>query len=161
MDMRFKSSLTCDWGKPTIVTPLVRARRYSSGMHNIDQSGRGPEQAISALLRRLTDVMIASAILTLISPLMIFVLVLMKLESAGPVLEKCPCTERGGRRFKILRFRTLMHDPDSKAPIWGRKTQVGQFLRYTRIEDLPQLINVIRGEMSLISRDDRSPSFLS
>jgi len=41
------------------------------------------------------------------------------------------------------------------------KTQLGQFLRYTRIEDLPQLVNVLRGEMSLIDPDGRSPSFLS
>ncbi|HEX4615695.1 MAG TPA: sugar transferase, partial [Stellaceae bacterium] len=111
-------------------------------------------------IRRLADVVLGCAILALISPLMIILLVLMKLESSGPVLEKYPCIERGGRRFQILKFRTLMHDPAHTVPIWARKTQVGQFLRYTRIEDLPQLINVLRGEMSLISRNGRQLSFL-
>src|SRR5437764_12085197 len=106
-----------------MVTPLVRARRYSPAMHKIYRPGRGQEQAASALLTRLADVMIASAVLTLISPLMIFALVLMKLESVGPMLEKCPFTQRGGRRFQILRLRTLIHDPEHRLPIWERKTQ--------------------------------------
>ena len=130
-------------------------------MHNIFRSGLGQEQAVSAPLRRLADMVIGSTILALLSPLMIIVLLLMKLESSGPVLEKCPCIDRGCRRFQILKFRTLMHDPEHTMAIWARKTQVGQFLRYTRIEDLPQLVNVLRGEMSLIDPDGRSPSFLS
>ena len=144
-----------------MVTALARMRRYCSAMHNIFRSGLGQEQAVSAPLRRLADVVIGSAILSLLSPLLIIVLLLMKLESSGPVLEKCPCIDRGGRRFQILKFRTLMHDPEHTMAIWARKTQVGQFLRYTRIEDLPQLVNVLRGEMSLIDPDGRSPSFLS
>jgi len=144
-----------------MVTALVKMRRYSSAMHNIFRSGLGQEQAVSAPLRQLADMVIGSTILALLSPLMIIVLLLMKLESSGPVLEKCPCIDRGGRRFPILKFRTLMHDPEHTMAIWARKTQVGQFLRYTRIEDLPQLVNVLRGEMSLIDPDGRSPSFLS
>jgi lipopolysaccharide/colanic/teichoic acid biosynthesis glycosyltransferase len=119
------------------------------------------KQAVSARLMRLADLVIGSAILALLLPLMIIVFALMKLERPGPVLEKCPCIERGGRRFQILKFRTLMHDPEYAVPIRARKTQLGEFLRYTRIEDLPQLMNVIRGEMSLIDRNGRSPSFLS
>jgi len=130
-------------------------------MHNIFRSEHWQEHAVSAPLRRLADVVIGSTILALLSPLLIIVLVLMKLESSGPVLEKFPCIVRGGGRFQILKFRTLMHDPEHTIPIWARKTQLGQLLRYTRIEDLPQVINVIRGEMSLIDRDGRSPSFLS
>jgi lipopolysaccharide/colanic/teichoic acid biosynthesis glycosyltransferase len=136
-------------------------RRYPSAMHNIYRSARWQKEPVSARLTRLADVVIGSAILALLLPLMIIVFVLMKLESPGPVLAKCPCIEQGGRRFQILRFRTLMHDADNTAPIWARKTQVGQFLRHTRIEDLPQLINVIRGEMSLIDSNGRSPSFLN
>jgi lipopolysaccharide/colanic/teichoic acid biosynthesis glycosyltransferase len=144
-----------------MITALAKMRRYSSAMHNIYRSARWQKQAVSARLMRLADLVIGSAILALLLPLMIIVFVLMKLESSGPVLEKFPCIVRGGGRFQILKFRTLMHDPEHTIPIWAHKTQLGQFLRYTRIEDLPQLINVIRGEMSLIDRDGRSPSFLS
>jgi len=54
-----------------------------------------------------------------------------------------------------------MHDPDHTLPIWAEKTTLlAETLRFTRIEALPQLVNVLRGEMSLIDPDGRSPSFL-
>jgi lipopolysaccharide/colanic/teichoic acid biosynthesis glycosyltransferase len=54
----------------------------------------------------------------------------------------------------MLKFRTTMHDAEHTTPAWAqRTTRVGEFLRYTRIEDVPQLINVIRGEMSMLDRD--------
>jgi len=60
----------------------------------------------------------------------------------------------------MLKFRTSMHDPERTIPIWAHKTtRVGHVLRWTRIEALPQLINVLRGEMSIINQDN-SPSFL-
>jgi lipopolysaccharide/colanic/teichoic acid biosynthesis glycosyltransferase len=95
------------------------------------------------------------------SPLMLLVALAIKLESAGPVLVKHTCIGRG-RRFQMLKFRTTVDaDPDRMMPIWAEKTtQVGQFLRYSRIEALPQLLNVLRGEMSLIDPDGSSPTFL-
>jgi lipopolysaccharide/colanic/teichoic acid biosynthesis glycosyltransferase len=61
----------------------------------------------------------------------------------------------------MLKFRTAVYDPDRVMPIWPeRTTPVGQFLRYSRIEALPQLLNVLRGEMSLIAPDGSSPTFL-
>jgi len=61
----------------------------------------------------------------------------------------------------MLKFRTVSHDPDQTQPIWARKpTPVGEMLRFTRIEALPQLINILRGEMSIVDPDGRSPSFL-
>jgi lipopolysaccharide/colanic/teichoic acid biosynthesis glycosyltransferase len=62
----------------------------------------------------------------------------------------------------MLKFRTTVHDPQLASAAWAQKTtQVGQFLRYTRIENLPQLINVLRGEMSIIDRGARGPSFFA
>jgi lipopolysaccharide/colanic/teichoic acid biosynthesis glycosyltransferase len=61
----------------------------------------------------------------------------------------------------LLKFRTMALDPDHTASAWARKsTRIGEFLRYTRIDSLPQLVNVLRGEMSLIDPDGSSPSFL-
>jgi lipopolysaccharide/colanic/teichoic acid biosynthesis glycosyltransferase len=104
-------------------------------------------------------VVIACVLLAITSALMIIVALAIKLQSAGPVLERRECIGRGGRRFQRLEFRTTMHDPRHATPAWARQTtQAGQFLRHTRIEDLPQLINVLRGEMSIINGDARSPS---
>ena len=112
-------------------------------------------------MRRLADPLIAGVLLVIASPLMISVALAIKSEPPGPILERQRCVARGGRRFEMLKFRTMVPDPERATPVWARKTtQVGEFLRYTRIECLPQLINVLRGEMSILDPDGNSPSFL-
>jgi len=112
-------------------------------------------------MRRLADFLIAAALLVMTFPLMLAVALAIKWEGPGPILERQRCIARGGRRFEMLKFRTMVPDPEHTRPVWARKTtQVGEFLRYSRIECLPQLINVLRGEMSLIDPDGSSPSFL-
>jgi lipopolysaccharide/colanic/teichoic acid biosynthesis glycosyltransferase len=125
-------------------------------------SRRVQEKAVvSRHIRRPGDFVIACVLLAITFPLMIIVALTIKWESAGPVLDGRECIGRGGRRFQRLRFRTTTHDPRHATPAWARQTtQVGQFLRHTRIDDLPQLINVLRGELSIIDQDGRSPSFL-
>lgn len=110
-------------------------------------------------MRRLGDCVIACVVLALTAPLMLMAALLIKLESVGPVLERRVCIGRDGRRFQRLKFRITVHDPRHATPAWARQTtQVGEFLRYTRLEDLPQLVNVLRGQMSIINGDARSPS---
>src|SRR5436190_15478228 len=112
-------------------------------------------------IRRSLDVVIAGALLAITAPLMLLVALAIKAESPGPVLVNETCIGFGGRQFQMLKFRTLMHDPDHTLPIWAEKTTpLGEVLRFTRIEILPQLLNVLRGEMSIIDSDGRSPSFL-
>ena len=112
-------------------------------------------------MRRLGDRVIAALLLAITFPLMFLIALAIKSESPGPVLVRYTCIGQGGRRFQILKFRTTMHGPEHGNPAGAPKTtQTGQFLRYTRIEALPQLINVLRGEMSMIDPDGSSPSFL-
>jgi lipopolysaccharide/colanic/teichoic acid biosynthesis glycosyltransferase len=112
-------------------------------------------------MRRLADLLIAGVLILITSPLMLLVALAIKWEGPGPILERETCIARGGRRFEMLKFRTMLPDPEHTMPAWARKpTQVGEFLRYTRIECLPQLINVLRGEMSILDPDGNSPSFL-
>jgi lipopolysaccharide/colanic/teichoic acid biosynthesis glycosyltransferase len=119
------------------------------------------EEGVFRQMRRLGDIVITCLLLAITSPLMLIVAVAIKLEGGGPVLDRQSCIGCSGRRFQMLKFRTAMHDPKHATAPWARQTtQIGEFLRYTRIEDLPQLINVLRGEMSIIDRDARSPSFL-
>jgi lipopolysaccharide/colanic/teichoic acid biosynthesis glycosyltransferase len=101
--------------------------------------------------RHLADIAISGTLLAITFPLLIIVALAVKWEGAGPVLESRECIGRRGRRFQMLKFRTTVHDPEHATPAWAQKTTgVGQFLRYTRIDVLPQLINVLRGEMTLI-----------
>ena len=107
------------------------------------------------------DFVIAAMLLAITAALMLFIALTIRAESTGPIFVKRTCIGVGGRRFEMLKFRTLVHDPEHTIPLWARKpTQVGQVLRYTRLDALPQLINVMRGEMSIIDPNGRSPSFL-
>src|SRR5207244_12954026 len=86
-------------------------------------------------MRRLADRVIAALLLAITLPLMILVALAIKLESQGPVLVRHTCVGRGGRRFQLLLFRTIVYDPEHTIRNWACKTtQIGQFLRYTRIE---------------------------
>jgi lipopolysaccharide/colanic/teichoic acid biosynthesis glycosyltransferase len=113
-------------------------------------------------LRHLADWAIAFILLALTLPLMIIVALMIRSESPDhPVFQRHNCIGLGGRRFEMLKFRTIAHDPENITPSCAQKpTAVGQFLRRTRIDALPQLINVLRGEMSIVDRDAGSPSFL-
>ena len=112
-------------------------------------------------MRRLFDIVIAFVLLVISAPLMLAVALAIKAGGPGPILVKETCIGLGGRRFPVLRFRTVRHDPDRTMPNWARKlTPIGEVLYHSRIEALPQLINVLRGDMSIIDPDGRSPSFL-
>jgi lipopolysaccharide/colanic/teichoic acid biosynthesis glycosyltransferase len=128
----------------------IRVQQLFSSTHG------APDQ-----IRRSLDVVIASALLAITAPLMLLVALGVKVESPGPVLVKETRIGIGGRRFQMLKFRTLVHDPDHTLPIWAEKTTLlGEVLRFTRIQTLPQLLNVLRGEISIIDSDGRSASFL-
>jgi len=112
-------------------------------------------------MRRLADLVIATVIVAITSPLLILLALAIRWEGLGPIFDRQTCTARGGRHFQMLKFRTTAPDPEHTSPLWARKTtQIGEFLRYTRLESLPQLFNVLRGEMSLFEADRHSPSFL-
>lgn len=109
------------------------------------------------VMRRLAEIVIAGALLVVTLPLMGIVVLAIKCETPGPAFEREQRLARG-RRFTLLTFRTRMYDPEDRMPKWLRNTTpVGQFLRYTRIDLLPRLINVLRGEISL-SEDGASHS---
>jgi len=110
-------------------------------------------------MRRLADVVIASILLAITAPLMLLVALAIRAENPGPILERETRIGKG-RRFQMLKFRTIVHDPEHTIPVWAHNTtRVGRVLRHTRIEMLPQLINLLRGEMSIT--DPRgSPSIL-
>jgi lipopolysaccharide/colanic/teichoic acid biosynthesis glycosyltransferase len=97
-------------------------------------------------LKRAADVALALALVLFTLPLGVLVGLAIKLHSSGPMFSRQPRLGRNGRRYSIVRFRTP-------------ETTVGEFLRYTRLEDLPQLVNVLRGEMTLIGAEGKPGIF--
>jgi lipopolysaccharide/colanic/teichoic acid biosynthesis glycosyltransferase len=117
------------------------------------------------VIKRAFDILMAAAGLVMLSPLLILAALLVKLSSPGPVLFR---QQRVGRRFRpflICKFRTMTQDaPNKGGPItFGadpRITRVGQVLRKTKIDELPQLINVLKGEMSLVGPRPEVPRYV-
>ena len=107
------------------------------------------------MIKRAFDIVVAAIGLLLVSPLMIAVVLLVKLSSPGPAMFKQERIGRHFRPFLILKFRTMVHDaPNRGGPITcgadPRITKVGSLLRKCKIDEIPQLINVLRGDMSLV-----------
>jgi lipopolysaccharide/colanic/teichoic acid biosynthesis glycosyltransferase len=107
------------------------------------------------VIKRLFDIVAASLGLVLLAPLLLLVSLLIKLDSAGPALFRQERMGRGFHPFWIYKFRTMVQEaPAQGGPItFGadpRITRVGRILRKTKIDEFPQLINVLKGEMSLV-----------
>jgi exopolysaccharide biosynthesis polyprenyl glycosylphosphotransferase len=120
----------------------------------------------SMAVKRGIDVVVSALVLVVLSPLMLLIALAVKLDSRGPALFRQLRAGRHGRPFRILKFRTMCEDAEERIsevvsvdklsePMFKirddpRVTRVGRFLRHTSLDELPQLINVLRGEMSLV-----------
>jgi Undecaprenyl-phosphate glucose phosphotransferase len=116
--------------------------------------------------KRLTDVVVASIALVLLSPLLLMIAALVKLTSPGPVLYEQERMGLDGRTFQMLKFRSMRMDAEaSTGAVWARevdnrRTLFGTILRKTSLDELPQLWNVLRGEMSLVGPRPERPVFV-
>jgi lipopolysaccharide/colanic/teichoic acid biosynthesis glycosyltransferase len=105
--------------------------------------------------KRAVDVVVASLLLLLMLPVLLFISVAVKVTSEGPVFFRQARVGRGASVFRIWKFRSMSVDADERldaggVPSGGRLTPVGPFLRRWGLDELPQLVNVVRGDMSLI-----------
>jgi exopolysaccharide biosynthesis polyprenyl glycosylphosphotransferase len=109
-----------------------------------------------AVMKRATDVIISSVLLVVLSPLLLLIVVLMKVTMPGPVLFRQERTGRQRRPFVIFKFRSMIRDaeavtgPKVARPGDERVTRLGRILRRLSLDELPQLYNVLRGDMSLV-----------
>ncbi len=114
-------------------------------------------------MKRSVDVLCAGALLLLSLPVLLFCAVVIRLESRGPVLFRQPRMGRGFRRFRVVKLRTMEHRvPGSPVTLGNdpRITRSGRWLRRSKLDELPQLWNVLRGEMSLVGPRPVIPSIV-
>lgn len=121
---------------------------------------------LEGALHRLFDIALSLAMLIFTLPLMLLAALVIKLDSPGPVLYRQERVGFAGRTFTLLKFRSMRVDAEARGPVWAaqrdpRVTRVGSFLRLTRIDELPQLLNILRGEMSFIGPRPERPHFVA
>jgi len=118
------------------------------------------------VLKRTCDLVFGTVALVITVPVMLTIAAALKLTSTGPVLYRQERMGVDGRRFHMLKFRTMRVDAEARTgPVWARpddprRTGLGAFLRRASLDELPQLFNVLRGEMSLVGPRPERPSFV-
>ena len=119
-----------------------------------------------ALVKELADRLLAIVGLLVFLPLFAVLALVIKLTSKGPVFFRQPRVGQDGKIFDIIKLRTMYSDAEqSTGPIWAkpndpRITPVGKFLRMTHLDEVPQLLNVIKGEMSIVGPRPERPIFV-
>ncbi|HWH73663.1 MAG TPA: sugar transferase [Methylibium sp.] len=118
------------------------------------------------MAKRLFDLLLAAIGLLLLSPVLFAIALAVRLDTPGPALFRQQRVGRGGRLFRIHKFRTMVADAPQRGPGLtigedARITRVGRFLRAKRLDELPQLIDVLKGDMSLVGPRPELPRYVA
>lgn len=120
---------------------------------------------LSRALKRTADVAVSLSLLIATAPLLLVAALSVRLSDGGPALYKQARVTRGGHVFQILKLRTMRVDAEKAGAAWAaqgdpRITPLGRMLRRSRVDELPQLLNVLRGEMSIVGPRPERPEFI-
>jgi sugar transferase (PEP-CTERM system associated) len=132
---------------------------FSEGFH---------KPRVIASLKRASEALVASLLLVVTAPLTVLIALLVRLSSPGPVIYRQTRVGRNGTTFELMKWRTMRADAETASgPVWAtgaqdpRVTKLGRVMRKTRLDELPQLVNVVRGDMSFVGPRPERPHFVS
>ena len=113
------------------------------------------KRKVSLFMKRTFDIIAAGVLLVVLSPVLLIISILIKLDSKGPVMFRQTRVTAYGKKFKIYKFRTMIEDADKKGTQVTtsgdvRVTRIGRVLRKYRLDEIPQLLNVLQGDMSFV-----------
>jgi len=154
-----------------LVPDILQLASLKAGLEHIEglpiiNLGDIPLEGWPALSKRLFDILIAACGLVLLLPFGALVALLLKLDSRGPVFHRQTRVGLDGRIFRMIKFRTMVRDAERETgPIWSprndpRVTPVGRVLRKFSIDEVPQLLNVLLGDMSLVGPRPERPELV-
>jgi Undecaprenyl-phosphate glucose phosphotransferase len=154
-----------------LIPDLARAFTLNASVEDFDglpvvRVTESPDQGWNGVLKRGLDLAFSTLGLVLLSPLLVAIAVWVKLDSPGPILYVQERLGINGRRFRMLKFRTMRVDAESEeAPGWTRpgdprRTGAGRILRSLSLDELPQLWNVLLGQMSLVGPRPERPVYV-
>ena len=151
-----------------VVPDLLHYMNIQSGVEELDglpivNLAESPLYGWNVVVKRTSDIILSSFALLILAPVMLLVALLIKAESRGAVFYRQERVGLDRRVFSMLKFRSMKEEAESSTgPVWAkendeRRTRVGEILRKTSLDELPQLFNVLKGEMSLVGpRPERS-----
>ena len=117
------------------------------------------------MLKRIFDITLSLFGLIILLPFMLIIAILIKIDSKGPIFFKQIRVTKGGREFKILKYRTMRAGSDKYSQITVGKderiTKIGSFLRKYKLDEIPQLINILIGDMSLVGPRPEVPKYVA
>ena len=125
-----------------------------------------PHFGLNVLVKRVMDIALSLIALIVLSPLLLLIALLVKLTSPGPIFYRQPRCGLNGHTFDMIKFRSMRLDAEAKTgAVWAqkddpRRTPIGTFLRKTSLDELPQLFNVLMGDMSLVGPRPERPTFV-
>lgn len=130
-------------------------RAVDAKAYKADQQQLQTERRLYPLVKRGFEIIFSLALLFFTLPVLVTLAIAIKLESKGPVFYRQERVGYMGKPFYVIKLRSMYVDAEKNGPQWASKndprvTRVGRFIRKTRIDELPQLINILKGEMSLI-----------
>ena len=129
-----------------------------------EHASDGARATRAPLLARALDIAVASVLIVLTAPLWIVISLAIVLDEPGPVLYRARRVGRGGREFDMYKFRKMRRDatgPPLTRADDPRFSRVGRMLARTKLDELPQLVNVVRGEMALVGPRPEDPSYVA
>jgi lipopolysaccharide/colanic/teichoic acid biosynthesis glycosyltransferase len=142
---------------------IYRRASEGAGAQYLTRPGQAARKRLDGTLKRTLDIVVAAPVLLLLAPLFIVIAAAIKLESPGGVLYRCRRVGCGGRELQMLKFRKMHEGARGPALVQTkdeRFTRLGGFLARTKLDELPQLWNVLTGEMSLVGPRPEDPSFV-
>ena len=154
-----------------VVPDLLKFMNLQAGVEELDglpivNLTESPLYGWNLVVKRVSDIVLSVLAILLSAPVLLLVAVLIKLGSKGPVIFRQERVGLDGEEFEMLKFRSMRVDAEDKTgPVWAnknddRKTRLGAFLRKTSVDELPQLFNVLKGDMSLVGPRPERPVFV-
>ena len=154
-----------------LVPDVLQYAALRAGLEDVDGTpvinlSQVPLQGWSSMMKRAMDIAIAIAVMTALIPIVPLIALLIWLEDRGPIFYRQERMGLDGKPFLIVKFRSMRVDAEvSSGPVWAvrddpRRTRVGSFLRRTSIDELPQIWNVLMGDMSIVGPRPERPTFV-
>lgn len=149
------------------VNPIHALRTHVSKLGDVPilTLRQAPLQGWNAVMKRCFDLVAGACFLLIATPFMLLIALAIKLTSSGPVFYLQQRVGLDGEVFKLVKFRTMTVNAEADGAVWSRRadsrrTTIGRFLRRTSLDELPNLFNVVRGDLSLVGPRPERPEFI-